>query len=422
MPCRVCSVIFQRRAIRLGIALVALGLLAPHGWAWYQLRSAKSALARYHPDEARAALASCERVWGNRASVRLLASRAARQANDLERAAGELVTAQRILGSANEDTALEWALLQAWVGNVGEVEEYLQKAADHSPAVAGPLAWEALAIGYIRRYRTLDAMACLNIWLKRSPDNVRALELRGVTYVSGRGVVRGAEDFRRALELDPTRTLTRWSLIDATMGLGGYEEAARHLEIMAKETPDDPAVPARLARCYLLLSRGDEAERVIDEALRKYPDNGQCLRTRGQISLLRGRPAEAEVALRRAVELLPSDYQAHQLLFQSLQQQPNKVGEAKAQLKVAETVRDRTEQILDLSSRKLAEFPLDPSLHTAMGRLMIQNGQGEAGEGWLLTALELDPNYKPAHLELANYYDRTGDTARAAGHRKRAAP
>jgi predicted Zn-dependent protease len=414
------SNLFKRHgAARSLAALLVLGLLAPQAWAWYQLRAARAAMEKYHPEEARADLAKCSRVWNERASVHLLAARAARQDEDLEAAVAELRAAQRLAGGATDDTALEWALIQAASGNVREVEEYLQKRAEQSPSVAGPLVWEALAVGYLRVSRTLDAMACLNFWLKREKDNVRALELRGRTYVAGKGVVRGAEDYRRVLELDPSRKQTLWLLIGALLVLGGYDEAAGLLEQFAKEKPGDPEVAARLARCYAMLGRGQDADRLIDAALETHPNDGPCLRTRGQLFLIERRPAEGEAALRRAVAQMPADYQAQQLLFQSLQQQ-GKVEEAKAQLKVAEQVRNQAEHLGELSSRKLAEFPLDPALHYEMGKLLIETGRGEIGERWLITALELDSDYRPAHAELAAYYERIGDKVRAEEHRRKA--
>jgi tetratricopeptide (TPR) repeat protein len=409
---------------RLWCVVFATGLIvaltAPQVWAWYQLRTAQTELGRYHPELARQALASCLQIWPNHAGAHLLASRAARQADDLEAAVAELHAAQRLHGGATDDTAFEWALIQASAGNIQEVDEYLQRQADTS-ADKVPLVWEALTVGYLRRYRTLDAMNCLKRWLRDDPDNVRALELRGTTYVAGKGVVRGSEDYRRVLELDPTRKQTRWRLVNALLALGTYDDAASNLELFERETPGTPEVAARLARCYAMLGRRDEADRIIDAALAKYPDDGPCLRTRGQLSLIGQHPADAETALRKAVSLMPSDYQAQQLLFQSLQQQ-GKADEAKAQLKTAESVRDQSERIGELSSRKLAEFPLDPALHYEMGKLLIQTGRAELGERWLLNALQLDPNHKPSHLELANYYDRTGDKSRAAEHRKLAAP
>ena len=365
------------------------------------------------------ALEKCNAVWGSRASVHLLASRAARQAGDFEAASRELRECQRLSGGATAETAFEWALLQAAMGNVREVEEYLQRRAEQSPDLA-PLAWEALAQGYLRIYRSLDAMACLNHWLKQDPENVRALELRGTTFVTGRGVVKGAEDYRKVLAIDPSRRETRWRLIGCLIELGTFDEAAEHLEVLDRESPGDPEIVARLARSYHMLGRGAEGRRLLDEALRSHPDNAMCLRTLGQLELADGRRAEAEVALTRAAHLLPDDYQAHWLLFQTLQQQ-GKMAEAKGQLARAEQVKERNEQFSELTSRKLAEHPLDPSLHHEMGVILARTGREEIAVQWFLSAVNLDPSHRPSHAALAEYYNRTGVAARAEEHRKKAA-
>ena len=414
---------FTRRGfLRLAAALMILGLVAPHLWAWYHLRAARAALAAYHPEKARPSLDRCASVWKWRPSVRLLAARAAWQDGDIESAVIRLREAQRLFGGGTEETAFEWALLNAAAGNVSEVEEYLQKKANQSPEVTGPLVWEALSVGYLRVYRSLDAMACLNFWLRREPENVRALELRGQTYVVGKGVVRGSEDFRRVLELDPTRSATRRRLVDALLSLGVYDEAAAHLERLGAVEAQDPGLASRLARCYILLGRRDEAARLLEATLARHPHDGLALRTRGQLALTDPRspdPRAAEADLRRAASILPDDYQTHNLLFQALQQQ-GRVEEARAQLKVAEEVRDRTERIGELSSRKLAEFPLDPALHYEMGKLLLQTGQTEVGLQWLNTALRLDPGHGPSHLALAEYYESAGNTAQAEYHRRSA--
>ena len=411
--------LFSRRGLIL-LAALLVGLAGPQVWAWHHLRSARSALGSYDPERARASLASCARVWGGRAEVRLLASRAARQAGDLEAAESELRECQRILGGATEETAFEWALTQAAAGNVREVEEYLQGRAGQSPG-AGPLVWEALTEGYLRVYRTLDAMTCVSHWLKGDPDNVRALELRGRVYVTGKGVVRGADDYRRVLQLDPGREKTRWRLVVCLIDLGGYEEAAGHLEMFARTRPGDPDVAARLARCYVMMKRGDEARKLLDAALAGHPDHGPCLRARGQVALTSDPPdlPAAEAFLRRAVAALPDDYQTNWSFAEALRQQ-GKADEAKAQLAHAEELRDRLERLGELRSRKLAEQPLDPALHYEMGVLLIRGDHPEVGAQWLASALQLDPNHKLAHAALADYFDRKGDKARAAEHRRKA--
>lgn len=398
--------------------LGAAGLAAPQAWAWYHVRAARAALDRYHPEEARASLSAALTVWPERTPVRLLASRAARQAGDLEAADADLRAGQRLAGGASEDVAFEWALLQAAAGNVGEVDEYLQRWVRRDPPRA-PLVWEALVTGYVRIYRTLDAMACANHWLERDPDNVRALELRGQTYVAGKGVQRGAEDFRRALELDPARDDTRWRLVLCLLDLGGYEEALAHLERVARRRPGDPEVVARIARCKNMLGRGTEARQELDALLERHPGHGLALRTRGHFALADQDPAAAERWLRRAADARPADYQTQWLLFQALRQQ-NKTAEAEAQLAVAERAKDDAERLGELQSRRIAEHPLDPALHYEMAVLLTRTGHPDVAERWLVSALALDPDHKPSHAALADYYTRTGDTAKAAGHRRQA--
>jgi len=399
-------------------ALLVLFITIPQVWAWYHLRAAQVELAKYNPEEARKQLALCADVWGWRPSVRLLASRAARQAGELDAARQELRECQRLAGGVTDETVFEWALLQAASGDVREVEDYIQKRANSSPEMA-PLAWEALAEGYLRIYRLRDAKDCLDRWLKQDPDNIRATELRGTTFVTGKGVVRGADDYRKVLSLDPNRKQTRWRLIGCLLDLGGYEEASQLLEDFARANPDDPDGAARLARCYFMLNREDEARELLTKALTKHPDDKLCLRTSGQFAMAGGRLTEAESTLRHATAVWPEDYQTQWLLFETLRRQ-GKDAEAKEQNLRAQEVKDRSERIGELQSRQLADYPLDPALHYEMGILLIRTGHPDVGEQWLHTALGLDPNHKPSHTALADYYDRIGDKVQAEEHRRRA--
>src|SRR5262249_40108222 len=168
---------------------------------------------------AQAHLTACLRVWPGSTQAHLLASRAARQCGDHAEADRQLRVGQRLLGGSSEDVALEWALLQAAGGNVREVEEFLQRRLEQEPELA-PLVWAALTEGYVRIYRILDALACLDHWLQVDPDNLRARELRGLAYQNGKSAHKGAEDFRRVLEQDPTRDETRWRLVLCLLDMG----------------------------------------------------------------------------------------------------------------------------------------------------------------------------------------------------------
>lgn len=415
---RLAKMISWRSLRRAAIVAVLIALAAPHAWAAWQYRAASRDLERYHPESARGRIESCLTVWPRLESAHLLAARASREAGDLVDAETHIHRAQQIHGGSSDEIAFEWALLQASAGNVREVETYLQKQADTQPEQAG-LVWEALAEGYLRSYRTLDAMACLEHWLAESPNNVRALELRGRTFVVGRGVKRGSDDFRRVLELDPSRDGARLHLTRALLDLGGYSEAIPHLEHLSKTRPDDPEIPVRLARCLNMLDRKAEARRTLENVLARHPDHALALRTLGQFSLSENQPAAAEEYLRKAVARLPNDYTANWLLYESLRQQGKP--DAAAQLKTAEEVRDRSERLGELQSRKLAAQPLDPALHVEMATLLMRTGRTELAVSWLESALALDAKFRPAHAMLADHYSRIGRTELAEEHRKLAA-
>jgi tetratricopeptide (TPR) repeat protein len=407
-----------RLLVVLAVSVVAVLVGGRHGWAYYQLRCGRAELDRYHPETAGHHLERCVAVWPGSVEARLLASRAARQRGDFEEADSHLRAAQRSLGGTSAEVALEWALLQAAGGNLLEVEDFLQRVTEKSPD-QGPLVWEALVEGYVRVYRILDALACLDHWLEVDPDNLRALELRGLAYQKGRAAQRGAENLRRVIERDPQRDETRLRLAQCLLNVGSYEEALPHLERLAARRPDSAEIQVGLARCHNMRGQPEKARELLDAALKKYPEDGLALRTRGQFALADSQPEQAERWLRRATEVWPNDYQSHFLLGRALQEQ-RKTAEAKAQLELTDQIKGRAERMGELTSRKLSEQPLDPALHCEMGTLLLRNGHTSTGESWLKSALGLDPNYKPAHAALAEHYRAQGDEARAAEHRRQA--
>jgi Tfp pilus assembly protein PilF len=122
--------------------------------------------------------------------------------------------------------------------------------------------------------------------------------------------------------------------------------------------------------------------------------------------------------LKRAAAVAPDDYLSQFLFYESLQKQ-NKTAEAEAQLQVANAAKERAERLGDLQSRRMYEQPLNPALHYELGVILLRGGHKSVGESWLLSALSLDPNYRPAHAALAEYYAQEGDTKRADEHRRK---
>jgi predicted Zn-dependent protease len=228
-------------------------------------------------------------------------------------------------------------------------------------------------------------------------------------------------DYRRVLELDPERHEACWRLARCLVDGGSYDEALPLLEQTLARRPGDVEVQVNLARCEHMLGRPARAVAILDGVLQEHPDNALALRTRGQLALLSDRPAEAEHWLRRARRAAPTDNQASWSLAQALRQQ-GKDAEAKAEQEIANRLKDRRARLGEITTRLMAEKPLDPALHAELGSLLIDLGHGKVGESWLLSALHLDPANGPAHAALADYYQARGDAERAARHREQARP
>lgn len=404
------------------LILIVLGgtlwLGGRHLWAWYHFRAAQSDLEQYHSAEALAHLKSCLSVWPTSAPTNLLACRAARRTGDFEQARRYLQECQRLEGDPSAESTLEEALLHATMGDLDRVEAYLEGWVEKNPTQA-PLVWEALAEGYLRMYRIRDALSCLDRWLEEQPKNVQAHFLRGNVWRHVRSLRRAVPSYRRVVQLDPERLDARRWLAFCLMEIGQFDEAVTHLDTLRRHQPDDPDLPVRLARCQSKLGKIDRARRLLTGVLARHPNHGLALRTRGQVALMEQQPAEAERWLRRAVRVLPYDYESHYALGQALAQQGKKTA-AKAQSKTTEDLKKRQERLGEIKSHDMTMRPHDPALHCELGMLLLSVGYPEVGVRWLHSALHQDPHYGPAHAALADYYAAHGNADQAAYHRRQA--
>lgn len=138
----------------------------------------------------------------------------------------------------------------------------------------------------------------------------------------------------------------------------------------------------------------------------------------GRTALREGRTPDAERLLREAVRLSPSNQEIHYQLGIALQRNGN-AAEAEQHLK---RFREIEQDLIDLEDAVTAmtKSTNDPAPRVQAGRICLRNGQDQEGLRWLHGALQVNPSYGPAHAALAEYYERHGDSDRAAMHRRAA--
>lgn len=405
----------------LALILGGIGLGGVSLWAAYHLRCARVAMERFHTGEAVTHLNKCLRIWPNNSEALLLAARAARRAgryNDADRC---LDAYQQQLGkdSKTDDALLlERVCVRAERGDVEGVFQFCtKKIAEGDPDC--PLIWEALARGFLRSYRPVEAEGVLKEWMSNQPDSIPALFIRAQINDLLLRQHETIADYRRILEMDPELDEARVHLAAAQMQMGMSHEALPHMEYLNKRLPGNSQLQVHLARALSETGRVPEAEALLDEVLTRDKRFAPALSLAGKLALQAQRYEQAETLLRQAAALEPSDYMAQIKLYECLEKR-GKPEEARKAHAAAEQIKKDMERIQTISTHDMQLNPHSAALCYEAGTIALRAGATEMGVGWLLRALKEDPNHKDSHKALMEHFQRIGDHQQAAFHRSKA--
>ncbi len=216
------------------LLLLAGGFLAVEGWAYWQERSARQAMAEEQLDEAQRLIDSALLVRDGWASTHLLAARIARLRGAYSEAERHLSRAGQLDGMS-EPVQLEWLLLRCQQGDVDELSPGLLASVDNRhPESAAIL--EALASVYMRQTRYPEALHCLDRWVELAPDSVRTFDWRGWVHNQLDNRVQAVSDYERALELQPGLSAVRLRLAQIQIENARYGEAVVHLDRLRRSS------------------------------------------------------------------------------------------------------------------------------------------------------------------------------------------
>jgi tetratricopeptide (TPR) repeat protein len=403
------------------VLLVVLGLAGLGGykgatylWAERYYQQALRDLEHRDYSRARARLALCQRMKPQSGAVRLLEARAARLAGDSDDAERHLTACAELQGSADA-IAAERAMLQVQNGQLAGGEGILLSEIEKlNPDT--PLMLEALVQGYRKTGRLDHAVLCLDHWLARYPNAVQAFLWRGEINEQVNALVDALEDYRRAVQLDPTRDDARLRLAQLLMRTLAMDEAVGHFEYLYQQNPGDSFVAVGLARCRRAQGRLAEARELLEGVLASFPNDPLALSDRGKLALEEDQPKEAEKWLRRALANAPFDREANFLLAGCLRQ----LGKSEESKIYSARVRSIEADLEALSklNKQISATPRDPAPRYQGGVILLRNKQDEEALRWFRGALQEDPFHVPTHEALADYYERTGQRDLAARHRQ----
>jgi tetratricopeptide (TPR) repeat protein len=409
-----------RRRPWLALALVAciLGAVALAGnwYLWYQWEAAQQALAEGRSGEARSRLAFCLFFWPRDAEVHRLAARAARLSGDVRAAEDHLKRSLKLGRGATQPVQLEFLLLRVQTGELEEVAPTLIDSVEKGHPEA-PVILETLAGAYLHRLRYKPAHACLTRWIEIRPDEAKPHLWRGWVLERLNRHKAAAEDYRRALALNPDLFTARLRLAELLLQDKRVPDAVTHLERLYRQAPENPQVQAGLGICRFYQNQAKDARRLMEAAVVHLPKDAALLIHLGRLDIQEGCASEAEQHLRQVLRTDPADTEALYNLASALQLQ-NRTSEAAAAMKEF----DRCKALAERTNKLLREVVDSPNAGAAdyaeVGGLLLQIGRDRLGVYWLDQALERDPGNLAAHRALADHYAKAGDRERAESHRR----
>jgi len=258
---------------------------------------------------------------------------------------------------------------------------------------------------------------------------------KGYEYEKDDRFALAAGEFEAALALDPKLPRARYQLGVCYYALGRHDDARREFERLRADTRDDPSV-------IYFLGRLDLTERNFEAAIRKlqsiiaqppFPDAAYYL---GSAYLEKGDLQDAEIWLKRAEPLNPSDFRVPDHLARVYQREGRSSEAEKEYVRSAQLRRNYDEAaaggiacnqelakaVPDQAAEECEKLfrPDDPDRLTELGMIYGEHGRYAQALGPLERAAKLDPDSYEIQHNLGLTYFRLKRYAEGRGPLERA--
>jgi predicted Zn-dependent protease len=299
-------------------------------------------------------------------------------------------------------------------GNIAPARRVLERTLRMKPDQAD--ATKMLAAIYLSAGDGQRAITILKEAARLEPADFRPWYALGKLYHDLGDVEESARAYSEALRRKPPPAEARESRIGragALLDSNHPDEASAELDILCKQTPDDPQVLALASRQARGQGRLDEALKLAGSALAIEPNNFDALLVQSRAHALTHRTELAVDDLERAVQVKPNDRSALQLLAQ-LQMSLGRPDDARATQQRAERAKARIE-LMDELTKVIDQHPEDPEPRWRMGQAAMEGNLNLLAYQCFQAALDLDPNYQPAREALQSLRSRKGFDPAAFG-------
>lgn len=402
--------------------LALLAILIPLAGYTYVHRTYTSAISKiqkslavWENERAIQEIKSIENQFGQTGETSFLTARAYRHLGDGNGFRRKTESAKQ-LGFPLKKINNEVLLLQAQLGMLANVESQMGKIMQE-PDTEFEEAATALVYSLLTKQDFTAVVAFLAIWEKNEPKSPWVPLFGSMLALSRRDWKLAQSLLEPAVQANPEFVPFYLHLGSAYSGQLESEKAANAFRRYLQSMPGDPETILKYSVALNKLGKPEEALSQLAPLLESGKANTEMQLQAAKIYLETNQSQKCIDVLSRAASLWPEDVAMASTLSQAYQQLGNEEA-AERYAKIADAGQPDVQSV-DGTLFKLISNPEKTAEECyQLGHILLHKQSRENGISWLETALRIDPNYLPAHQDLALYYTRTGQTNLAAIHQR----
>ncbi|MEN6409357.1 MAG: tetratricopeptide repeat protein [Anaerolineaceae bacterium] len=293
-------------------------------------------------------------------------------------------------------------LNQGDAGKAVQMLEPLSRSADSDVNV-----WNSLARGYMQMEKTSEAARCIDEALALKPDDTASLLLSGTIALAMGNSTMAQERAAAVLAADPQNADAVLLATGIEVTTGNYAKALNMLEAALPVVRDSHPILTEKIRIVQRSQGAQAAATLLEDAIRKYPDDPKLLSMLAEAYTQLGQRELATRMAQAALSLTPDDPDIH-LLLGRLQRKTGQLDQAifhlseaireipesvEPYLELGRTYQERREylQAIQVYKQAIQIAPKDSRSYYQAGLLLRENKDYQGAENMLRKASELAP-------------------------------
>lgn len=286
----------------------------------------------------------------------------------------------------------------------------------------------ALGMAYVRAQRCEEAISPLEETMFRRPDNTEIVKQLASCYLKLERYYEAADLFGRMHEAEPNDVATARLLAEALIGSNRTDSAIVILKSAFALDANDRQTATALAIAYQKVARFDEARKVLEPMVERYPDDADLQYNLGFLATAVGDRSSAIRAYKKAIALRSNFGQAWfniaiayadegftEEAINAFQRAsillPNRAALCYNSIAILYRRSGSFNDAVNAHKQSIGLAPKEPEMYASLGHTYVAADKYAEGKEFLLGALAKFPGNADILYPLGKCYIRLGESA-----------